>query len=260
MAVYFQLEGRTMKRFLGILSVALPVLALMLLAAGQAQAQASRTWVSGVGDDANPCSRTAPCKTFAGAISKTATNGEINCLDPGGFGAVTITKSITIDCHEIFASINNASTTGVIIAFDNFGADVRKTVRLRNIGFTGSDSGTNGIRILGALAGTTAVVEDCMIDGNFGGNARGISDERTGAGKLIVTNTTIRDNGGAGISVLPTGSSNIQVLLNNVRAYNNGTGAQFGNLTRVMIDQSAFDGNSGAGILTVAGATSTAAS
>ena len=63
------------------------------------QAQATRTWVSGVGDDVNPCSRTAPCKTFAGAISKTATGGEINCLDPGGFGAVTITKSIQILCE-----------------------------------------------------------------------------------------------------------------------------------------------------------------
>src|SRR5690349_19227494 len=71
---------------------------------------ASRTWVSGVGDDVNPCSRTAPCKTFAGAISKTDVNGEINCLDPGGFGAVTITKSITIDCHEIFASILYSGT------------------------------------------------------------------------------------------------------------------------------------------------------
>ena len=70
-----------------------------------AQAQASRTWVSGVGDDANPCSRTAPCKTFAGAISKTAACGEINALDPAGYGAVTITKSITIDGTGTFASI-----------------------------------------------------------------------------------------------------------------------------------------------------------
>ncbi len=73
--------------------------------ASAAQAQANRTWVSGVGDDTNPCSRTAPCKTFAGAISKTATNGEINCLDPGGFGGVTITKSIQIDCHERYAGV-----------------------------------------------------------------------------------------------------------------------------------------------------------
>ena len=84
---------------------------LLALPATSAHAQASRTWVSGVGDDVNPCSRTAPCKTFAGAISKTALNGEINCLDPGGFGAVTITKSITIDCHEVFASILSAAPT-----------------------------------------------------------------------------------------------------------------------------------------------------
>ena len=76
-----------------------------LFFAGTAHAQATRTWVSGVGDDANPCSRTAPCKTFAGAISKTASAGIINCIDPGGFGAVTITKSITIDCRNTIAGI-----------------------------------------------------------------------------------------------------------------------------------------------------------
>src|SRR3981189_3269586 len=73
-----------------------------------AHAQATRTWVSGVGDDANPCSRTAPCKTFAGAISKTAAGGEIDCLDPGGFGAVTITKSMTIDCTGVAGGILSA--------------------------------------------------------------------------------------------------------------------------------------------------------
>src|SRR5712692_8313305 len=80
--------------------------------ASLAQAQATRTWVSGVGDDANPCSRTAPCKTFAGAISKTAIGGEIDCLDPGGFGQVTITKSITIDGTGTFASILASSVNG----------------------------------------------------------------------------------------------------------------------------------------------------
>src|SRR5438046_5975235 len=96
-----------------------------------AHAQATRTWVSGVGDDVNPCSRTAPCKTFAGAISKTAINGEINCLDPGGFGAVTITKSITIDCHEIFALILASGTTGVNINLTTtLATDPLQTVRL----------------------------------------------------------------------------------------------------------------------------------
>src|SRR5436189_573285 len=125
----------------------------LLLVSALANAQATRTWVSGVGDDVNPCSRTAPCKTFAGAISKTAVNGEINCLDPGGFGTVTITKSITIDCHEIFASILNAGTNGIIINYDSFAvADARKTVRLRNLNFNGVDTGLNGIRILGGVA------------------------------------------------------------------------------------------------------------
>src|SRR5216684_8686022 len=84
---------------LRVLSAVILVLGVSVVA----NAQATRTWVSGVGDDANPCSRTAPCKTFAGAISKTAKGGEIDALDPGGFGAVTITKSITIDGKAPFA-------------------------------------------------------------------------------------------------------------------------------------------------------------
>ncbi len=87
-----------------------------------AHAQATRTWVSGVGDDANPCSRTAPCKTFAGAISKTAAGGEINVLDPGGFGAVTITKSITIDCDTVAGGVLSSGTNGIVV---NAGADDR---------------------------------------------------------------------------------------------------------------------------------------
>src|SRR5689334_23633216 len=90
-------------------------LVFLLLQIVPSHAQATRTWVSGVGDDVNPCSRTAPCKTFAGAISKTATNGEINCLDQAGFGAVTITKSITIDCTGNIGGILAAGTNGVII-------------------------------------------------------------------------------------------------------------------------------------------------
>src|SRR3954471_20009561 len=83
-------------------------------------AQATRTWVSGVGDDVNPCSRTAPCKTFAGAISKTANGGEINCLDPGGFGAVTINKSLVIDCHGVAGGVLFAgATTGVTVSGTN---------------------------------------------------------------------------------------------------------------------------------------------
>src|SRR6266700_6709309 len=141
-----------MRKFAMAVSTLAATFALFLPTA-PAQAQATRTWVSGVGDDANPCSRTAPCKTFAGAISKTAPGGEIDCLDPGGFGAVTITKAITIDCHEVFSSILNAGTNGINVAFDSF-SDVRKTVNIRNINLQGFDSGIIGIRIFGAGAGS----------------------------------------------------------------------------------------------------------
>src|ERR1700751_945683 len=104
-----------------------------MLASAPAHAQASRTWVSGVGDDANPCSRTAPCKTFAGAISKTAAGGEIDALDPAGFGALTITKSITIDGGGgQVASVLVAGTNGIVIS-----AASTDNIYIRNLSFQG---------------------------------------------------------------------------------------------------------------------------
>lgn len=123
------------------------LLAVVSLPTTSAHAQATRTWVSGVGDDANPCSRTAPCKTFPGAISKTAAGGEIDCLDPGGFGAVTITKSITIDCNGVTGGVLAALSNGVIV-----NAGVNDKVVLRNLviqGTAGASIGTNGIRFIG---------------------------------------------------------------------------------------------------------------
>ena len=108
---------------------------------GVAHAQATRTWVSGVGDDANPCSRTAPCKTFAGAISKTAANGEISVLDPGGFGAVTITKSITIVGRNAEAGILAAGTNGIVIS-----AAATDRVVLRGLTIVGAGTGLSGIK------------------------------------------------------------------------------------------------------------------
>src|SRR5437867_9427866 len=100
--------------------------------ASMAQAQATRTWVSGVGDDANPCSRTAPCKTFAGAISKTAAKGEINALDPGGFGGVTITKAITIDGGGHIAGVLVSGTNGIVV-----NAGVNDVITLRGLDING---------------------------------------------------------------------------------------------------------------------------
>jgi hypothetical protein len=224
------------------------------LPAAPAHAQAFRTWVSGVGDDANPCSRTAPCKTFAGAISKTALNGEINCLDPGGFGAVTITKSITIDCHEIFASILFAGTNGINIPFNSFAAaDVRKTVRLRNLNLNGTDSGIVGIRITGGstIAGGVVIIEDCLIDGVFAGAATGISDERTAGGELYVSNTTVRNAGSLGIAINPPAAGQrIDAAFDNVHVQNTTNhGIFIGNNGRAVINRSVISGNSSGGIV-----------
>src|SRR6201990_3633466 len=136
-----------------------------LLASAPAHAQASRTWVSGVGDDANPCSRTAPCKTFAGAISKTAAGGEINCLDPGGFGAVTITKSITIDCGATFGSVLAALTNGININ----GAGI--TVNLRNLSVDGVGNGLIGINF---IAGNSLNLDNVNVMNFNAGSAIGI--------------------------------------------------------------------------------------
>jgi len=215
-----------------------------LLFSAPAHAQASRTWVSGVGDDANPCSRTAPCKTFAGAISKTAAGGEINCLDPGGFGAVTITKSITIDCHDVFGSVLVSGTNAINIQSDNAAAP---TVRLRNLNITGiTGLGLNGIRITGASTSNTVVVlEDMMIDGF---SARGISDERSGGGKLLILNSTIRNNGAAGVGVLPGAAVAITASINNTRVFNSAFGLSVGNSSKVMANNSLFAGASNIGV------------
>lgn len=151
-----------------------------------AAAQATRTWVSGVGDDVNPCSRTAPCKTFAGAISKTAAGGEINALDPGGYGAVTITKSMTIDGGGTMSSILASLTTGVII--NGTGSATPIVVTLRNLSINGAGNGVNGVNIVEAQH---VNIEDCDIFG-FGG--RGVSLTSTTATNLHISNTRIHNN------------------------------------------------------------------
>jgi hypothetical protein len=199
----------------------LAVAAFVLTVTSMASGQATRTWVSGVGDDANPCSRTAPCKTFAGAISKTAADGEIDALDSGGFGVVTITKPITIDGDSNLAGILAAGTTGITV---NFSASVgSNTVELRNLSINGAGTGTNGIRIVngtGNVAGVSVFVERCVIFGFRAGTARGISDERTVSGHLSVADTLIKNNGQSGI--LSIGAAAVTSDFNNVQSIKNG--------------------------------------
>lgn len=187
-----------------------------------AAAQATRTWVSGVGDDVNPCSRTAPCKTFAGAISKTAAGGEINCLDPAGYGTVTITKSITIDCTGTFGSVlNSGGINGIIINDGATGTPGTVNVILRGLTINGAGTtpGLNGIRF---VTGASLTLEDIFIENQKGGS--GIAIQPTLAMEFYATNVTVA-NGGNGILIQAGASAGTRVSLSDIRVTNNANGA-----------------------------------
>lgn len=162
-------------------------------------AQATRTWVSGVGDDANPCSRTAPCKTWAGAIGKTAAGGEISAIDPGGFGTVTITKSITLDggAGQV-ASILASAANGVIV---NAGAGDHVVLRNLSINGAGTTLGLNGVRF---LAGKTLRLQNVSIE-RFSESC--ISIEPGTAAATVQILQTVTSNCGKGLNVVSTAVS-----------------------------------------------------
>lgn len=256
-----------MRKFL--LSIAaLVAIMLPLFCTAPAQAQATRTWVSGVGDDANPCSRTAPCKTFAGAISKTAAGGEINCLDPGGYGAVTITKALTISCEAGTAGVLVSGTNAIIV---NAGAT--DFVTLRGLDIEGLGTGLIGVEVLQAAA---VYVQKCTIqdfrsgtgagigilpsstttnvfvsDTYISGNAVGIlvKPAGTGVARLLVDRVQT-DANNIGIKVDGTTSSGIGAVMKNSTAGANGQfGVQaIGSAAFLQIDQSSISGNPGTGV------------
>jgi hypothetical protein len=236
--------------------VALPV--LLALQATPAAAQAVRTWVSNSGDDINPCSLTAPCRTFSGAISKTSTGGEINALNNGTYGAVTITKAITINMEYNEAGVTAGGTNGITV-----NAGPNDVVVLRGLDINGAQGsapspGLNGIRFVG---GAALHVEKCLIR-NFGGaspDGFGILFAPGGVSQLFVSDTTITNNGnvgattGGGIGVVPGGSGNARVRIENVRLDGNRLGllVQSTSATAtaaVTVDASSLSGNDSAGL------------
>ncbi len=226
-------------------------LLLSLAPAAPAMAQATRTWVSGVGDDANPCSRTAPCKTFAGAISKTAAGGEIDALDPGGFGALTITKAISI--------VNDGvGTVGVLVAGTNgivISAGANDVINLRGLIIDGLGTGLSGILF---TTGSALHVQNCVIKNFQAGAASGIQFAPSAASKLFVSDTVISNNGsgttGNGILVKPTGSGSASVALNRIQVNGNATGltadgtGSTGTGIQVLLRDSVVSGSAASGV------------
>ena len=219
-----------MKRFL-------LVMALCVLIVGVAEGQATRTWVSGVGDDANPCSRTAPCKTYAGAISKTAAGGEISVLDPGGYGALTVTKSITIQGTGTLASGLNSSVNGFLIN----AAGIKVVLRDLSINGAGTTLGVNGVRL---IQGGQLILERVNIQNQSG---RCVSIEAPS--QVQLTDVTL-SNCLIGYAAIPSAPPQvIKSVLNNVRIFNNSTGVFISNGGITHINESNISNNTNQGIV-----------
>lgn len=225
--------------------------AIPMLAAVSAQAQ-TRTWVSGVGDDLNPCSRTAPCKTFAGAISKTSAGGEINCLDPNGAGAVTITKSISIVCDYTEGGILAAGTNGIIV-----NAPAGSIVTLKGLDVECFGTGLNGIEMINV--GVTLHIHKVQVRNcrGVGGNGIRVAPSSNTA-KVFIADSYITDNGSAvtnaGLLIRPTGGASANVSVNRVQFEGNsngifmdGTGA--GGASNLNVRESIMSASSNGGVV-----------
>jgi hypothetical protein len=211
----------------------LALAAIGIAIAGGAAAQAARTWISGVGDDANPCSRTAPCKTFAGAIAKTAAGGEIDALDPGGFGTVVITKSITLDGGAARAGIlASPGVSGVTV--NAAGAVV--VLRGLSISISGDPTNTRGINF---IAGAALHVEDSNVDGF----AQGIFFAPAAGGRLYASNVEVLESSVAGIEISSgSAAAPSTATLTRVRLARNLVGLQVRNNARASVYDSDVGG------------------
>ena len=198
-----------------------------------ASAQASRTWVSGVGDDVNPCSRTAPCKTFAGAMGKTAANGEIDCLDQGGFGTVTVTKGMTIDCTGNAGGISVASGNGI-----NINASSSEVVTLRNLHIACTGSCTNGVQVINAKA-----VHLQNVDINTFTTGVQVLSPTT----MYMDRSSVRDCSGNGFNMAPSALAYAEITES--RFENNANGIVANDYSKITVMSSHVSGNSNAGFL-----------
>ena len=224
---------------------------LPVLCTVPAHAQATRTWVSGVGDDANPCSRTAPCKTFAGAISKTAAGGEIDALDPGGFGTLTITKSITIDGGGQVASVMASSaTTGITVSAGATDIVTIRNVQLQGDLGNGSSPGSAGLNGIVFNSGAMLNIDNCKIDGF---SSDGILANPSTNAILNVTNTIIT-NAAFGIALQSDGGALNGSIDHTTIQKMSGNGIEAFGSVYSTVTNSAIVNAAGSGVSTQAGA------
>jgi hypothetical protein len=231
-------------------------IAAALLCAAPAQAQfvpANRTFVSGTGSDINPCTNTQPCRSFAIAQSLTNPGGEIIALDPGGYGALTITKSLSIinnGVGEVGITVQNTSASAITVS-----AGASDIVTLRGLTLDGVNSSSSQGIVVNSVG--TLNIQNCLIHG-FGAN--GIVFGPTGSSALTVFDTTVSGIGGSTAAILldPSGSnlsvgaylSGVQVIGNAQHGIDANTQGMTGGSLQVTVVDSVVSGNpNGAGVL-----------
>jgi parallel beta helix pectate lyase-like protein len=204
---------------------------LLVLAAGAGPARAQapdgliiRSFVSAGGNDANGCTRPAPCRTLSAALAKTAAGGTISIVDAGGYGTVTIDKTISI--------VNDgAGTASILVPQGEIGVFVKDPfyearVHLRGLTIEGANVGSTGVFVNGARA---VSVENCVIRNLFGGILFGPESSNVASNKpfmaqsaLTVANTTIADIGGVAVLIVPGDIGGaVKATLRGVRVFNN---------------------------------------
>jgi hypothetical protein len=217
-------------------AILLTACSLGLLASQSASAQATRTWISGVGSDANPCSRTAPCQTFAGAFPKTAIGGEIDTLDPGGFGAVTLTKAITLADEGVGeGGILVAGTNGIVVNC----SDPTCIVVIRGLVIDGGPPGSGSLAGVKFITGKTLIIENSTIRNFTGASPNGygvnFAPFTSQTYNLVLENDTISSNGsfaantGGGVLIGPSGLASVDAVLDHVRLVGNNAGLRADN-------------------------------
>jgi len=216
-----------MQKFLvPIAAIFLSIFSASAVTPASAQGLPSRTWVSGTGSDANNCGRTTPCATFTGAFQKTAPGGEINCIDGGAFGSVTITNAISIICDDVEAGVLVSGTNGIVV---NAGAN--DVVRLSGLDIFGTVTGVEGVRF---LAGAALHISKSVVHGFQNGGTSGFGIHvlpSSGTTQVVIENTVVSESGGsssgAGILVQPSSGATVNAVIKNVQAINDGAGVRF---------------------------------
>jgi hypothetical protein len=184
--------------------------------------------VSGVGTDTGACAITAPCRTFAYALTQTAASGEIIVLTSGGYGSVTITQGVSIINTSNFAGVTVASGNGITI-----NAGTNDSVTLRGLTVDGGGTGSNGIVL---NTGGKLTIDQCNVSNFVGTSTAGngiLMQPTSGNHNIVITNTMASNNQYGGISYFPPFESpaTAAIVIDRASSNNNGYGILFDNIS-----------------------------